>query len=193
MSAGRDALPEVTNIDPETGSSAGGERVTVWGANLTGATAVAFDDVPATNVTVYSDRDVQCDTPAHEVGEVEVTVTSPLGTSLPGGSFTYEDVPPNLPGLPRVFTLLDSSELSADSPPVVFGTVASKVVVQVETSSAPAPSFDFSASLDGQRFSPVSPASSQGAWLVFDIAAVAISVSMAQNQGHTVVLVAALP
>jgi hypothetical protein len=80
--------PVVLNIDPEIGEA--GVRATVWGTGLTGARDIEFDGVTATNLTVHSDKDVQCDVPAHADGAVQVTVTTYLETSDPGGSFTYQ-------------------------------------------------------------------------------------------------------
>ena len=61
--------PVVADIDPAQGPEAGGTTVTITGTGLEGTTAVTFDGVPATLVTVAPDG-------------TSVVVTSPAGTGL---------------------------------------------------------------------------------------------------------------
>lgn len=82
--------PVVTAISPTSGPAAGATTVTITGKDLTGTTAVAFGTVEATNVVVVSDTEVTADSPTGTEGTtVDVTVTTPLGTSPTGVTFGY--------------------------------------------------------------------------------------------------------
>ena len=74
--------PAVTDISPTTGPAAGGTYVTVRGSGLAGATAVDFGSTPATTFTVNSDTMITATSPAGS-GTVNITVTTPGGTSAP--------------------------------------------------------------------------------------------------------------
>jgi IPT/TIG domain-containing protein len=78
-------------ISPNQGSSGGGTLVTITGTNLTGTTAVRFGTRSATSVTVVSPTQVTAVSPAGS-GAVDVTVTTPGGTSNPL-SFYYVGAP----------------------------------------------------------------------------------------------------
>ena len=75
------ALPVVTSISPAIGSTLGGTSVTITGSGFTGATAVDFGTIPATDVIVVDDNTITATTPADERGTVFVTVTTSGGTS----------------------------------------------------------------------------------------------------------------
>jgi hypothetical protein len=82
--------PTVTGIDPAAGPVAGGTTVTVTGTGFTDATGVSFGQVAAQSLTVASDTQLTViSPPAAAPGPVDVTVTTPAGTS-PAGQFTYE-------------------------------------------------------------------------------------------------------
>jgi IPT/TIG domain-containing protein len=83
--------PVVNSVVPSSGVITGGTSVTINGGNFTGATAVAFGATPATNVTVVSDTQITAVSPAHTVGQVDVSVTTPSGTSAttPADHFNY--------------------------------------------------------------------------------------------------------
>ena len=73
--------PTVTGISPTTGHVTGGTAVTVTGAGFTGATAVNFGTTPGTSLNVVSSTQITIVSPVHAAGIVNVTVTTPLGTS----------------------------------------------------------------------------------------------------------------
>ncbi|WP_339929198.1 putative Ig domain-containing protein [uncultured Brevundimonas sp.] len=77
--------PAVTALGPDTGSVSGGTTVTIDGAFFTGATAVNFGGVPAASFVVSSDNAIDAVSPAG-TGTVDVTVTSPGGTSASAGT-----------------------------------------------------------------------------------------------------------
>jgi alpha-tubulin suppressor-like RCC1 family protein len=84
------ATPAVTSISPSEGSEAGGSVVTLTGSNLTLASAVRFGSRTARDFTVNSEGSITAVAPAG-TGEVNVTVTTPGGTSptSPGNAFSY--------------------------------------------------------------------------------------------------------
>jgi large repetitive protein len=83
--------PTVTAISPTSGSTAGGTVVTLTGTNFTGATAVSFGGSAATSFTVNSATSITATAPAGAAGTVNITVTTPGGTSATAAAnqFTY--------------------------------------------------------------------------------------------------------
>jgi hypothetical protein len=74
--------PNVTNMMPREGTSAGGTSVTIIGTNLSGATAVKFGETNAASFTVNSNRMITAVSPPQGVPTiVSVTVTTPAGMS----------------------------------------------------------------------------------------------------------------
>ncbi len=86
--------PEVTGVSPGTGLAAGGASVVVTGDNFDGATFVHVGGVPVA-FTVSSDSSLTATVPAGTPGTVDVTVTTPQGTSATGApdEFTYVGIP----------------------------------------------------------------------------------------------------
>jgi hypothetical protein len=83
--------PAVSGIDPGDGPEAGGTVVTISGAGFTNATGVSFGGVPAATLSVSSDGVIVAESPPG-TGTVDITVTTPVGTSPPwaGDQFTYQ-------------------------------------------------------------------------------------------------------
>ena len=84
--------PVVSSVASTTGAIAGGDTVTITGSGFTGATAVHFGTLAATGVTVVNDTSITAISPATTTpGVVDVTVTTPLGTSATSSAdhFTY--------------------------------------------------------------------------------------------------------
>jgi plastocyanin len=73
--------PTVTKLSPRRGPAAGGTSVRIAGTNFTGATAVKFGAAKAAGFTVNSTTSITAATPAESPGRVDVTVTTPNGTS----------------------------------------------------------------------------------------------------------------
>jgi hypothetical protein len=65
--------------------------VTVTGSGFTGTTAVSFGTAAAPNLAVASDTQLTVTSPPGAAGTVDVTVTTPAGTSAttPAGQYTY--------------------------------------------------------------------------------------------------------
>jgi sugar lactone lactonase YvrE/PKD repeat protein len=82
--------PTVTGVSPTSGSTAGGTVVTITGTGFTGATAVTFGSTSATNFTVVSATQIKVTSPAGTAGTVDVTVTTPSGTSAKSSTDQYK-------------------------------------------------------------------------------------------------------
>jgi hypothetical protein len=87
--------PSVTQITPTEGSTAGGVVVTVLGSAFTGASGVSFGGTAATSYTVVNDSTILATAPAESAATVDITVTTPSGTSSTGSAdkFTYAVAP----------------------------------------------------------------------------------------------------
>ncbi|MBM9508722.1 IPT/TIG domain-containing protein [Actinacidiphila acididurans] len=85
-----DAQPVVTKVSPASGTRAGNTTVTVTGRNFTGATSVHFGSRAGTRLGVWSSTRITVRSPSG-TGTVDITVTSPGGTSVKGRAdrFTY--------------------------------------------------------------------------------------------------------
>lgn len=89
--ANSSGAPAVDYVSSENGSPAGGNTVDIVGSDFTGATAVHFGDVAATDLHVISANELSATVPASDstcavdpaqgVCAVAVTVTTPDGTS----------------------------------------------------------------------------------------------------------------
>ncbi len=73
--------PAVSGIGPQTGPLTGGTTVTISGSGLSGASAVDFGTTPAASYTVEGDSQITATAPSEAAGTVDVTVTTPGGTS----------------------------------------------------------------------------------------------------------------
>ncbi len=86
------ATTTVTGVSPGSGPVSGGTSVTITGSGFTGATAVNFGATAASSFTVNSDTSITATAPAATaVGPVDVTITTPSGTSPTSSAdqFTY--------------------------------------------------------------------------------------------------------
>ncbi len=85
--------PSVSSVSPKSGSVNGGNKVTITGSYFTGATNVNFGATPATNVIVVNNNKITATVPAG-TGTVDVTVTTPFGTSGTSSAdqYTYVQV-----------------------------------------------------------------------------------------------------
>ncbi|MGP8163445.1 MAG: protease pro-enzyme activation domain-containing protein [Acidimicrobiales bacterium] len=96
--ASNQALPSVAGIGPSAGNVKGGRVVTIWGSGFAagGAPSVRFGGIASPRVTVVHDDEIRARVPAESpatacaagagferatVCQVEVTVTTPAGTS----------------------------------------------------------------------------------------------------------------
>ncbi|HVJ54435.1 MAG TPA: IPT/TIG domain-containing protein, partial [Aliidongia sp.] len=83
--------PTVTSLTPTSGPAAGGTSVTIAGSGFTGASSVKFGGVSGTGISVVNDDQITVTAPAGSAGLVDITVTTPNGTSPTSASdeFTY--------------------------------------------------------------------------------------------------------
>ena len=87
-------MPAVTKVSPASGTTAGGTLVTIIGTALEGATAVHFGAASAT-IKTNTATEITAESPAHAGGQVDVTVTTPGGTSATSevDHYSYVGVP----------------------------------------------------------------------------------------------------
>ena len=106
-----DAHPTVTSVSPSVGPTAGGTTVTINGANFLSGAAVKFGGVASGSVTFISGTQLKAVAPAQGAGTVDVTVTTPGGTSalVAGDHYTYDAHP-------------SVSSLSPNAGPIAGGT-----------------------------------------------------------------------
>ncbi|HVX33596.1 MAG TPA: PASTA domain-containing protein [Solirubrobacterales bacterium] len=77
--------PAITAVSPAEGSVLGGEKVTITGTNLNGASAVTFGEVPAASFTVVNEEKITAVAPAQsKVGSVDIDATTLAGESPTG-------------------------------------------------------------------------------------------------------------
>jgi hypothetical protein len=86
------AAPTVSGITPTGGPATGGTMVTISGLGFTDATAVEFGTTPATTFTLVSASAITAESPAG-TGTVDVTVTTPGGTSAASASDRFAYAP----------------------------------------------------------------------------------------------------
>jgi uncharacterized delta-60 repeat protein len=87
--------PTVASILPASGSTAGGNGVTITGTCFTGATSVSIGGIAATGLNVINATTLTCIVPAHAAGSASVNVTTPGGTN--GTNYIYIYIAPNSP------------------------------------------------------------------------------------------------
>ncbi|MEO8033243.1 MAG: IPT/TIG domain-containing protein, partial [Acidobacteriota bacterium] len=88
--------PLLISVSPNSGPTAGGQNVTITGKRLAGATAVTFGGVAAT-ITSNSSCSIHVTTPAGS-GVVDVAVSTPGGSIMAAGAYTYVSSAPPTPG-----------------------------------------------------------------------------------------------
>jgi hypothetical protein len=83
--------PQVTSMSPNSGGTSGGTTVTIGGNFVTGVSSVDFGGVPVAFTADVANGTVSASSPAHSSGVVDVTVTTPGGTSqqTSADQFTY--------------------------------------------------------------------------------------------------------
>ena len=89
------ANPTVTSISPATGPLSGTTSVVITGTGFTGATTVKFGTTAATSFTVTNATSITAVSPAGSAGTVDITVTTPYGTSATSSAdkYTYVAAP----------------------------------------------------------------------------------------------------
>jgi hypothetical protein len=104
--------PRIDSLDPTSGPETGGTTVTITGQYFTDATDVSFGIESSPSFTVDSDTQITASTPPGDPGVVGVSVTTPSGSGVAAGAFTYVEgaptniIPPGLTGSAVVGTAL---------------------------------------------------------------------------------------
>jgi hypothetical protein len=128
--------PTVTGINPNSGPVTGGTSVAITGTGFTGATAVNFGNIAATSCIVNSSTSVTATSPAESAGTVDVTVTTPAGTSPTSSAdqFTYNPA-------------LSISATGVQLPPCLADSIYnSRAITNYVTASGGTPSYAWSVS-----------------------------------------------
>ncbi|MBV8620639.1 MAG: IPT/TIG domain-containing protein, partial [Curvibacter sp.] len=109
------AVPTVSNLGTSAGPTAGGNSVVITGTNFSGATAVKFGANNAASFNVNSATQITATAPAGSAGAVDITVTTPGGTSATSASDVYTYV-----AAPTVTSLSVTSGSAAGGTSVVI-------------------------------------------------------------------------
>ncbi len=130
--------PSVTGLSPNNGYVSGGTQVTISGTNFSGATSVDFGGTSATSFSVISPSEIEATNPGESVGSVDVTVTTPQGTSPTSGQdlFTYKPAPLS-PSELCILCLLSSTSSGALSA-TGNATISASGTVTVDSTSTSA-------------------------------------------------------
>ncbi|MGZ4217191.1 MAG: IPT/TIG domain-containing protein [Solirubrobacteraceae bacterium] len=93
------AAPAVTGISPASGPAASGTTVTITGTDFDNASDVEVGNTPATSFTVDSPTQITAIAPPGN-GTVDITVTTPGGTSATSDADQYTYIPaPSVTGI----------------------------------------------------------------------------------------------
>jgi IPT/TIG domain len=150
--------PLINNVTPEVGPAAGGTTVIIGGHNFIGASAVHFGATPASSFKVTAPSKIEAVTPPGVDGTVDVTVTTPEGTSAIERNDHFSYVAPG----PVVLELLQdhgparggdsvkifgahftgASEVLFGTAPAASFTVRSDELIEALTPAAPTPTAD---------------------------------------------------
>jgi polyvinyl alcohol dehydrogenase (cytochrome) len=87
------APPAVTGVAPTKGPVGGGTTVTITGTNLSGATSLRFGATAATSFVVNSATQITAVSPAEAAGMVDLTATTPSGTSATSSKDRFKFLP----------------------------------------------------------------------------------------------------
>ena len=136
-------LPTLSAISVTAGPTTGGSSFTLSGTNLTGATGVSFGGTAATSFAVNSATSMTVTSPAHASGLVDITVTTPNGTTTISAADQFTFVPaPAITSLTPVFgttaggpvVTITGTNL-ANATQILFNGVAGTGVTSTSTSA----------------------------------------------------------
>jgi hypothetical protein len=139
-----DGVPSVTSVSLDAGPLAGGATVRIDGTNFISGSTVQFGETAAASVTFNSATSITATSPAEAAGTVDITVTTPGGTSATSvaDSFTYTNVPTVTNVTPTAGPLAGSAKgvtitgtSFAPGATVKFGTTAAPVTVLLTSTS----------------------------------------------------------
>ena len=136
-------VPTITSVSPDAGSTSGGTSVDITGTGFTQDADVHFGSIEATGVTVIDSTSLTAFAPTSQAGTVDITVTTPGGTSALSSAdqYTFADVPTVVSISPSagpvaggtVVTVTGSNFVAGDTS-VQFGATSAGVIVASDTS-----------------------------------------------------------
>jgi hypothetical protein len=136
--------PSVTGVSPVTGTAAGGTPVLITGANFNGVTTVRFGTANAASFSLNAAGQINAVSPSGAPGTVDITVTTPAGTSATSGAdqFMFVTPPPAVTSVnPNTGPLaggtvvtITGSNFTPGTPVVSFGATAGSVTAFSATS-----------------------------------------------------------
>jgi hypothetical protein len=140
-----DPAPVVSAVSPSTGFASTEQApepqtpVTITGANFDGATVVGFGQVDTGDFKVVSSTEIVVNTPQpSSAGTVDMTVTTPAGTSATSAADRFTFTAPPVPTDPPVVTSVTPSTVSDGVETTVNGSNFLYVTsVQVGSTSSP--------------------------------------------------------
>jgi alpha-tubulin suppressor-like RCC1 family protein len=145
--------PTVTAVSPREGLEPGGTLVTITGTEFTGASAVKFGTTEATAFHVESPTSITAVSPKG-AGVVDVTVTTPEGTSPTSGADQFSYVPPLRPA-PVVVNISPKEGAESGGTSVTITGANLAGASSVKFGSVGAPSFTLNS--QGTAITAVSP------------------------------------
>jgi len=83
--------PAPSALSENSGTNAGGDVLLLTGDHFTSNVSVFFDGAPATGIAFTDSTSLSLETPAGDIGTVDVTVTNEYGSGILAGAFTYVD------------------------------------------------------------------------------------------------------
>ena len=104
-------LPSIAKVSPRKGAASGGTSVTITGSHLSEATAVHFGALPAASFKASSPNKLTAVSPAGTAGKLDITVTTPQGTSETTSADHFKLGPPTV------------TKVKASSGPLAGGTL----------------------------------------------------------------------
>lgn len=113
--------PVVFSVSPASGSSSGGNTVTISGRYLDGATGVSFGSTPASSFSVDFSSQITAIAPPGTASTVDVHVTGPGGSSEAVSADKYTFTPPAAPVNPAPKPLIQGGPNLGPANPAVTG------------------------------------------------------------------------
>lgn len=110
--------PAVSSIAPNTGTSDGGDSVTITGINFVSGASVKIGANSAAGVTFVNSTSITCTTPSGAIGGANVVVTNPstLSGTLTNG-FTFQPV-----AMPDIISISpDNGDVAGNTPCTITG------------------------------------------------------------------------
>ena len=154
--------PTINAITPATGSTAGGDVITVLGSGFLGTTSVSFGGVAAEDFTVLSDSALTAVAPMEASGTVDVSITTLTATTavVTADEYTYTDLTASAPAVTGVspatgataggqVVTITGTDFTGTSAVSFGGTAAASFTILSDTQiSAVAPSAGSSGAVD---------------------------------------------